>query len=142
MGFGEAIRSGFRKYVDFSGRASRSEYWWWVVFAILVGVVAGVLDAVLFPGSRRSGAYGGVLQAIAGLALLLPGLAVGVRRLHDTDRSGWWYLIIVIPLIGWIILIIFLASAGTSGVNRFGPPLGGTRALPGSDFRPQTPGGV
>jgi uncharacterized membrane protein YhaH (DUF805 family) len=145
MGLGEAIQSGFRKYADFSGRASRSEYWWWALFAFLVYVVARVLDELIFPGSGRfGGSYMtfGILSGIMGLALFLPNWAVAVRRLHDTDRSGWWYLIIVIPLIGWIILIIFLASAGTSGVNRFGPPLGGTRALPGSDFRPQTPGGV
>jgi uncharacterized membrane protein YhaH (DUF805 family) len=140
MGFGEAIRSGFRKYVDFSGRASRSEYWWWALFAFLVGILATVLDAVIFPGSTRSGSYFGIVSGITTLALFLPYLAVTVRRLHDTDRSGWWLLIAFIPLIGAIVLLIFLASSGELGVNRFGPPPTRTRALPGNDFRPQNPG--
>lgn len=151
MGFGEAIRSGFRKYVDFSGRASRSEYWWWVVFYLLVVVVAAVLDGLLFPGSAgvqgtrtpdsagfRS--YGGILAAISSLALLLPSLAVLVRRLHDTDRSGWWFLISLIPLIGGIVLLFFLASKGTLGPNRFGPPPAGTQLTPGYESRPAAPG--
>ena len=133
MGFGNAVTTGFRKYADFSGRASRSEYWWWGLFVFLVGILALVLDAVLFPGLRRSGASVGVLQAIAGLALFLPGLAVAVRRFHDTDRSGWWWLIWLIPIIGWIVLIVFLASSGTPGANRFGPPPAGTGSLPGYD---------
>ena len=99
--------------------------------------MALVLDAVIFPGSGRYGTYFGVLSGIASLALFLPNLAVGVRRLHDTDRSGWWVLISVIPIIGWIVLLVFLVSSGTPGGNRFGPPPAGTRALPDTDFRPQ-----
>jgi uncharacterized membrane protein YhaH (DUF805 family) len=142
MGFADAIRSGFRKYGNFSGRASRSEYWWWVVFALLVAVVAAVLDGLLFPGSIRGPYSVGVITVITSIALLLPGLAVSVRRLHDTDRSGWWLLLEVIPFIGWIVLLFFLASPGTLGVNRFGPPPTSVGSLPGYDSRPATPGSL
>src|SRR3954470_22999276 len=99
MGFGEAIRSGFRKYADFSGRASRSEYWWWALLAFLVWLIAIVLDVIFFPGSIRTGSYPyvGVPSGITSLARFLPNWAVAVRRLHDTDHSGWWSLIALIP---------------------------------------------
>ena len=142
MGFSDAIRSGFQKYVTFSGRATRSEYWWWVVFHVLVVVVAALLDRLLFPGSARVRSYGGILSGIATLALFLPGLAVLVRRLHDTDRSGWWCLISIIPIIGGIVLLFFLASKGTLGTNRFGPPPASAGSLPGYDPLPATPGSL
>lgn len=135
MSFGNAIRSGFHKYVDFSGRASRSEYWWWVLFHLLVGIAAIGLDAILFPRASGSPPYLGVLSAVVTLALFLPSLAVLVRRLHDTDRSGWWYLIAFIPLIGGIALLVFLASSGTPGTNRFGPPPRGSGSF--SDYELQ-----
>ncbi|HWC94496.1 MAG TPA: DUF805 domain-containing protein [Pseudolabrys sp.] len=119
MNFVEAIQSGFSNYVNFSGRAQRSAYWWWALFYFIVLIVADILDVVIF-GSPSA------LYAIATLAMLLPTLAVGVRRLHDTDRSGWWLLIALIPLVGIIVLIIFFVQQGTTGPNRFGPnPLGG-----------------
>jgi uncharacterized membrane protein YhaH (DUF805 family) len=113
MGFGEAVQAGFRNYVKFSGRASLPELWYWVLFTILGGVVASILDA-LFSTS--------LFNPIFGLATLLPGIAVVVRRLHDVDRSGWWYLLILIPLVGIIILIVWCAGRGTPDDNRFGPP--------------------
>jgi uncharacterized membrane protein YhaH (DUF805 family) len=142
MGFSEAVRTGFRKYAVFSGRASRREYWWWAVFAFLVWFLAFLLDVMFFPGSIRSDAYLGLLSGIAGVVLFLPNLAAAVRRLHDTDRSGWWWLIALIPIIGAIVLVVFLASSGTRGVNRFGPPPARTSALPvpGNDVRPRSPG--
>src|SRR4051794_22391927 len=90
MGFGEAVRTCLRKYVDFSGRARRAEFWWFLLFAILVDIGAGILDGLLWPsaGSRSTGPLGG----LASLALFLPLLAVFVRRLHDLDRTGWWAL--------------------------------------------------
>jgi uncharacterized membrane protein YhaH (DUF805 family) len=119
MNFVEAIQSGFSNYVNFSGRAQRSAYWWWVLFYFILIVVADILDSVIFGNPS-------VLYAIATLALLLPSIAVGARRLHDIDKSGWWLLIALIPLIGAIVLIIFFAQKGTTGPNRFGPdPLGG-----------------
>jgi uncharacterized membrane protein YhaH (DUF805 family) len=115
MGFTEAISAGFRNYVNFSGRASRPEFWYWVLFAIIVSVVAKVIDLVLFPSADIS-----PINSLVGLALFLPGLGVSVRRLHDIDRTGWWILLVLIPLIGAIILIIWYCQKGTPGPNRFG----------------------
>ncbi|MEO7655021.1 MAG: DUF805 domain-containing protein [Sphingomicrobium sp.] len=109
-----------QKYADFSGRASRPEYWWFVLAQIVVLLVAMLLDSMLGTDFGDSG-YG-FIYMIAALALLLPAIAVGVRRLHDTDRSGWWLLIALVPLIGAIVLIVFFASEGTSGDNQFGAP--------------------
>jgi uncharacterized membrane protein YhaH (DUF805 family) len=149
MDFRSAVETGFRKYVTFSGRASRSEYWWWALFYVLVFIVSGILDSILFPGSTgvqtgegRVAYSGGAITAIAGLALLLPSLAVTARRLHDTDRSGWWILISLIPLIGAIVLLFFMATKGTLGVNRFGPPPGSAQLAPGYDSQPATPGSI
>ena len=113
MSFGEAIKSGFDHYVKFDGRASRPAYWWWFLFAILVAAGASIIDAVL-------GSWG-VVSGIAGLALLLPGLSVAIRRLHDTDRTGWWILIGLIPIIGFIVLLIFYLQQSDPGENRYGP---------------------
>lgn len=125
MGFGDAVRSGFSNYVNFEGRASRSEYWWWIVFTILAALVASILELLLGLRPIIEETAFGPLYGLVTIALFLPTLAVAVRRLHDTDRSGWWYLLILIPLIGMIVLIVFLASSGTPGPNRFGPPPGG-----------------
>jgi uncharacterized membrane protein YhaH (DUF805 family) len=126
MGFGEAIQSGFNNYANFEGRASRPAYWWWFLFTWIVSLIAQVLDNMTRIGGIGSESYlnlwVGIISGIVGLALFLPSLGVMVRRLHDTDRSGWWWLIGIIPIVGWIILIIFLASPGTPGENRFGPP--------------------
>ena len=126
MSFGEAIRSGFDNYANFSGRASRSAYWWWALFNILVSLAAQFLDRVLGLGpvgaDTNYGLRAGLLTGLLGLALLLPSLAVGVRRLHDTDRSGWWILIALIPIIGWLVLLFFYVTPGTPGPNRYGPP--------------------
>ena len=117
MNFPEAVAAGFRNYVNFSGRASRSEYWYWTLFYILVAVATALIDAALNTS---------LLNPIASLALFLPSLSVAVRRLHDVDRSGWWFLLILIPLIGAIILLVWYCTRGTPGPNRFGPdPLGG-----------------
>jgi uncharacterized membrane protein YhaH (DUF805 family) len=122
MNFIEAIGSGFRNYVNFSGRACRSEYWYWALFTLLLSLVAGIIDHVVF----GSGFGGGIspLSAIVSIGTFLPSLAVGVRRLHDIDRTGWW-LLIVLTVIGGILLIVWACFKGTSGANRFGPdPLG------------------
>ncbi|PWE55953.1 DUF805 domain-containing protein [Metarhizobium album] len=113
MSFTEAVSSALSKYVVFSGRASRSEYWWFVLFNIIVSIVAAGVDAAL--GIQAVG-------ALVSLALLLPGIAVGVRRLHDIDKSGWWLLIAFVPLIGFIVLIYFFVQPSQPGDNRFGPP--------------------
>jgi uncharacterized membrane protein YhaH (DUF805 family) len=114
MNFVEAIQSGFSNYVNFSGRAQRSAYWWWMLFEIIVLVVAQILDGVIFGSGSM------VLYGIAALALLLPGIAVSARRLHDLDRTGWW-LLLALTGIGGIVLLIWDCMKGTTGPNRFGP---------------------
>ena len=121
MGFGEAISTGFSNYVNFSGRAVRSEYWYWTLFTIVGGIVASVVDMAAFGGGMMAGGLG-IVAALFNLAILLPSIAVGVRRLHDLDKSGWWLLLIFIPLIGAIILIVWFCTRGTPGPNRFGGP--------------------
>lgn len=120
MGFGEAIQSGFSNYVNFRGRSARSEYWYWILFAVILSAIAQFVD-YLIGGSRF-----GALSVLVGLALILPDIAVGVRRLHDRDKSGWFLLLSLIPLIGSIILLVWFCQRGTVGPNRFGEdPLGG-----------------
>lgn len=113
MSFTEAIQSGFDGYVKFDGRASRPAYWWWFLFAILVSVAANIVGSII--GTMA-------IVYLAALAMFLPGLAVGVRRLHDTNRSGWWLLIGLIPLIGFIVLLIFLVQQSDAGENEYGAP--------------------
>jgi uncharacterized membrane protein YhaH (DUF805 family) len=112
--FAEAVRSGFDHYVKFDGRASRPAFWWWFLFGILVGIGAAIIDAII-------GSFG-VVSGLAGLALLLPNLSVAIRRLHDTDHTGWWVLIGLIPIIGFIVLLIFYLRQSDPGENRYGPP--------------------
>ncbi|MCZ7378532.1 DUF805 domain-containing protein [Micromonospora sp. WMMC250] len=119
MSFVDAIKSVFSQYVGFTGRARRSEYWWFALFTILVSIVASILDGAL--GLDFEGSTTGLIGLVASLALLLPSLAVGVRRLHDTDRTGWWLLIALVPLVGFIVLIVFFVLDSTPGTNRFGP---------------------
>jgi|SRR5271169_4657524 uncharacterized membrane protein YhaH (DUF805 family) len=114
MGFSEAIATCFRKYVVFSGRAQRPEYWYWFLFGLLIAILAAIVDHAIF-GPKTE-----VISTLTSLGLLLPGLAVIVRRLHDIDRSGWWILIGLVPLGGVIILIVFACLRGTPGPNRFG----------------------
>jgi uncharacterized membrane protein YhaH (DUF805 family) len=121
MGFGESISTVFRNYVNFEGRAPRSEFWYWVLFYILAAIVASIIDYAI-----ASGATVRPLTTLLGLACFLPYLAVDIRRLHDIDRSGWWLLIVLIPLVGGIVLLVWFCMAGTGGPNRFGPdPLAG-----------------
>ncbi|MDE6120215.1 MAG: DUF805 domain-containing protein [Muribaculaceae bacterium] len=113
--FEQAVRSAIQNhYCDFKGRASRSEYWWFVVFNIVISIAAGALGLI---SESLSTAVSGIIS----LALLLPGLGLSVRRLHDTDRSGWYLLLALIPLVGAIILIIWFAKASTPAENQYGP---------------------
>jgi len=112
-GFGGAIAICFKKYCCFKGRASRSEYWYWTLFLFLVNVVLQIL-AKTAPDAAT------LTSALWCLTVFLPALAVIVRRLHDIDRSGWLYLIVLIPLIGAVILLVWFCRRGTEGENRFG----------------------
>lgn len=104
MTFFESIETCFRKYAAFDGTASRSEYWWFWLFCTLASSILGIFSHPL------SWAFS--------LVTLLPSIAVGARRLHETDRSGWWQLLWFVPLVGWIVLIIFLVQEPRA--NRFG----------------------
>ena len=101
-----------KKYAVFGGRARRKEYWMFILFNIIIAIVLGVVEAVL--GSP------GVLGMLYGLAVLIPSIAVAVRRLHDTDRSGWWLLIVLLPVIGFIVFIVFMVLDSTPGQNQYG----------------------
>ena len=107
-----------KKYAVFSGRARRKEYWFFVLFNIIIGLVLGFIDGVIGSASAEAGV--GLLYGIYTLAILIPSIAVGVRRLHDTDRSGWWLLIGLIPLIGAIVLLVFMVQGGKPGANQYG----------------------
>ena len=115
-----------KKYADFSGRARRREYWFFVLFNIIISIVLTVCDVVL--GTYNAAASIGILTGIYTLAVLIPGIAVSVRRLHDTGRSGWWLLIVLVPLIGWIVLLIFMLIDGQPGQNAYGPSPKGTES--------------
>jgi uncharacterized membrane protein YhaH (DUF805 family) len=120
MGFGEAVSSGFSNYVNFSSRTQRSGYWFWTLFVVLLSVAASILDLVVAAAIGFS--FFGFLIF---LVTIIPGIAVSVRRMHDLDKSGWWLLLAFIPIVGAIVLLIWFCTAGTPGLNRFGPdPLG------------------
>ena len=118
MNFGQAIKTCFNKYATFAGRAGRPEFWWFVLFSLLVTAAASMI------GQR--------LEGLVSLALLLPSLAVGARRLHDIGKSGWFQLLWFIPLIGWAFLVYWAVQASTPGHNEYGPLPGHeeTHALP------------
>lgn len=122
MQFGHAISSGFQRSVDFTGRSSRSEYWWWTLFNV---IVLGLAEVLISVASTEHPGPAFVFYLILNLAFLLPSLAVTVRRLHDLDRSAWWMLIAIVPLVGAILLIVWFCTKGSEGSNRFGvDPLG------------------
>ncbi|HHL21687.1 MAG TPA: DUF805 domain-containing protein [Aliiroseovarius sp.] len=145
MNFTTAIKTCFNKYATFSGRAPRSEYWWFILFTWVAMMLLSFVDSVMFgtvtvgPGTFMAYSDTAYFSGTFALATVVPTLAVAVRRLHDTDRSGWWILIGLIPLIGAIVLIVFFATEGTRGDNRFGPdPLarGGGDGYGGGDDIP------
>lgn len=122
MGFGDAVRTCWRKYGDFDGRAARSEFWWWVLFAALVQVAASVILAlglVLFQNAGFLQWLTVLVFMVVLLAFILPSITVSVRRLHDRELSGWWYLLSLVP-IGNIVLFVWYLLPGTPGDNRFG----------------------
>jgi uncharacterized membrane protein YhaH (DUF805 family) len=110
MSFGQSIQTCFSKYATWNGRAGRAEYWWFVLFLVILDIVAFILDASI---------HTFIIGLLIWLAVLLPSLAVLVRRLHDTGRSGWWWWIGLVPLVGWIILLIFTIET-SGGPNNYG----------------------
>jgi uncharacterized membrane protein YhaH (DUF805 family) len=107
-----------RKYADFQGRARRKEYWMFFLFNIIVAMVLGILDGAVL--HTRLGGFG-LLSGLYSLFVIIPGIAVGVRRLHDTNRSGFWMLIAFLPIIGAFVLLVFNCLEGTPGDNDYGP---------------------
>jgi uncharacterized membrane protein YhaH (DUF805 family) len=106
-----------KKYKDFDGRAKRNEYWYFVLFSFLITLILGIIDRVI--GLTLPGSGVGLLGGLYSLAVLLPNVAAGIRRLHDTGRSGWWLLIAFIPIVGAIVLIVFLAGESQSERNQY-----------------------
>ena len=124
MNMTTAVKTVLGKYATFSGRAPRSEYWWWLLAMIILFTVLALIDGALIAPMVGMDAFqpdaGQPLSLVVSLGLLLPNLAVTVRRLHDTDRSGWWILLGLIPVIGTIVLLVFYVQPGTAGSNQFG----------------------
>jgi uncharacterized membrane protein YhaH (DUF805 family) len=129
MDFVSAVKTCLKKYATFTGRAARPEFWWFVLFGIIARAVANIIDRILFGAATvhvdaGNGSvtmhYGpGYVAMLVGLALIVPSLAVGARRLHDIDRSGWWQLLLLIPIIGWLILIYWFVQP-SQGPNSYG----------------------
>ncbi|EDQ31530.1 putative membrane protein [Hoeflea phototrophica DFL-43] len=119
MDFQTAVRTCFQKYATISGRARRSEYWWFFLFLMLVNLVLSLVDGVLFADKQ-------ILGGLFSLATIIPAVCAGGRRLHDTGRSAWWLLIGLIPIVGTLVLLFFFVQKGTEGSNEYGPdPLAG-----------------
>jgi len=126
MSFQDAVRTCLQmKYADFNGRARRSEFWFFVLFSVIAGIVANILNAILHLPSSGTGTT--LLGSLLNLALLVPSLAVGARRLHDTGRSGWWLLLWFAIIVGWIVLLVFYIQ-DSQPQNKYGPS---PKAVPG-----------
>jgi uncharacterized membrane protein YhaH (DUF805 family) len=121
MSFSQAVSSVLlNKYATFSGRARRSEYWWWYLFVTLVYVIGGILDRAIGLTYSDLTIGGGWIATIALIVFFIPNLAVSVRRLHDTGRSGWWLLIGLVPVIGFFVLLYFFVLDSEND-NQYGP---------------------
>tara|TARA_B100002019_G_scaffold274978_1_gene272426 strand:- start:196 stop:570 length:375 start_codon:yes stop_codon:yes gene_type:complete len=119
MDFQTSIKTCFNKYAVFSGRASRSEFWFFVLFGFLGGIISSIIDVMIlgYPFEEV-----GPINLIFTIALMIPSISVAARRLHDINKSGWWQLL-WITIIGGILLIIWYATDGERKKNRFGPPV-------------------
>ena len=118
-----AVKTVLAKYATFSGRATRPEYWWWILAMIILFTVLGMIDGAVIAPLLGFEAFdpeaGQPVSFVASLGLLLPNLAVSARRLHDTDRSAWWLLLGLVPVIGTLVLLFFYIQRGSDGPNRF-----------------------
>lgn len=115
-----------KKYAVFSGRASRAEYWYFALFSFLIGLILGFVDSSVSITSNGMG----ILSMLFSLAFFIPSLAVGTRRLHDINKSGFWWLIILVPFIGGIVLLVFFATDSQPGDNQYGPNPKGIMGIP------------
>ena len=119
MDFQTSIKTCFNKYTVFSGRASRSEFWWFALFILIIGMIGWIIDVMIFGySSDETGPMGWIIT----IATALPSLAVGARRLHDTDKTGWWQLL-WITIIGGILVLIWQATMGENKKNKYGSPV-------------------
>ena len=126
MSFAEAVKSFWSRYTMFKGRSRRSEYWFIQLFLIITNLAAAAIDLALMGGDVDrfiANGGGGILGLIWILVTILPALAVLVRRLHDTNRSGWWALIGLVPLVGGVVLFVFSVLDSTAGENQYGTPV-------------------
>jgi len=113
-----ALKDGFSRYVDFSTRSNRPQFWYWFLWSLILGFVTGSIDGILGTGMEGMG----LINSLFSLAIFLPSLAVAIRRLHDIGRTGWWYLLIFVPILGWIVLIVFYCTKGEEHPNKWGNP--------------------
>lgn len=123
MGFGEAVKSFWSNYATFRGRSRRSEYWWIQLFLVITNLAVAAIDLVLMSGDIDrfvANGGGGIVGLVWILVTIVPALAVLVRRLHDTGKSGWWALIGFVPLVGGIVLLVFTVLDSDAGENKFG----------------------
>lgn len=126
MSFAEAVKSFWSRYTMFKGRSRRSEYWFIQLFLIITNLAAAAIDLALMDGDVDrfiANGGGGILGLIWILVTIVPALAVLVRRLHDTGRSGWWALIGLVPLVGGVVLFVFSVLDSTAGENQYGTPV-------------------
>jgi uncharacterized membrane protein YhaH (DUF805 family) len=140
MTFIESIQKCFKNFVVWRGRAQRSEFWWFALFAMAGSMILSIVDTSLFgetvvtDNGFSSSTDTPIFSGIFFLIIFLPYLSVIVRRLHDTNRSGWWYWIVLVPIIGFILIIVWAASKGTEGSNNYGAdPLNGRNGDDGDD---------
>ncbi len=115
--FVACVRQGWTRYAEFRGRSNRAEFWWLSLALVIAGLLVGSADAAIFGGNAMDT---GPLGIVWSLATLIPSLAVGIRRLHDTGRTGWWMLLVLVPVIGWVILLILFCLPGEPQRNAWG----------------------
>lgn len=120
VSFGQSLPLFFKNYFQFNGRSSRGAYWWASLALVLISIVAAIIDMILFSDLVEAMDGNGPVGLILGLATLIPGIAVGVRRLHDVGRSGWWTLLIF-TIIGILVLLYWYVQPGQRKDNAFGP---------------------
>jgi len=116
VSFPNAIKFGFQRYFDFSGRSTRAEYWWWLLFIAIAGTILTIVDMIA--GTMITPTTG-IISSLFTLVIIIPGLAVTVRRLHDNNRSGWRVLILAVPVVGVIEIFVWMCKRGDEGENKY-----------------------